>query len=240
MAEITDEQMRALHEAGVPLCRSWVTYAQPELKSRWNDLQSQSASDAFAKGVETAIELEGSIPTKIMHAFAEQQAIYGARNDLRNKLQANILSYIANGHLHGFGFEPPRRTVSVPVAIPKDAWAGKCDWEKGTLSFQGLEFVAVRLTTNRIRNEILERGVVDPTPTKSAGRPSVEKAIEAAFHALHQAGEIDLKASQSSHYPSVRAWLELNEPNLSRSAAQISEKTLYKYFSPLFNDLKKS
>ncbi|WP_155846027.1 hypothetical protein [Celeribacter ethanolicus] len=148
-----------------------------------------------------------------------------------------ILSYVSSGHLHGFGYELPRSLSSAPVAIPKAAWAGNCDWANGTLSFRGLEFVDVRLTTNRIRNEILERGVVDKTPTTPAGRPGVGPAIEEAFQTLLQDGQIDVSASQASHYPKIRAWLELNKPDLPVPPAHLSDKTIYKYFSPLFKGL---
>jgi len=237
MAEITIEQMERLHRSGVSLSKSWLFFAHPDLKAQWEELQKKSAIDALSKGIESAANIDGDAATKVTHALAESQKILTVRGDLENKLKANILSYVSDGHIHGFGYELPRSLSSAPVAIPKAAWSGKCGWEKGTLNFRGLEFVDVRLTTNRIRNEILERGVVDKTPTSPAGRPGVRAAIEEAFHALQNAGQIDPDATQASHYPKVRAWLELNKPDLRVPPASISNKTFYRYFSPLFNDL---
>jgi len=91
-----------------------------------------------------------------------------------------------------------------------------------------------------IRNEILERGNVDKTPVRSPGRPGVRQAIEDAFHALNDAGRIDPKASQMSHYPKVRDWLEKNRPDLKVSPAHMSGKTINKYYASLFNELKKA
>lgn len=143
-------------------------------------------------------------------------------------------------HLYGFGYELPRSLSSVPVAIPKEAWAGKCDWTNGTLTYRGLEFVDIRLTTNRIRNEVLERGFVDKTPTNPAGRPGVGPAIKSAFHTLQNEGQIDPNASLLSHYPKIKAWLELNKPDLPVPPAHIYNETIRKYISPLFKDLSKT
>ncbi|WP_417267894.1 hypothetical protein [Celeribacter baekdonensis] len=237
MGEITQDQLERLHRAGVALSNSWLTYAHPDLKTEWQDLQKHSPIEALQKDALAASELDGDMTAKLTHAFSGFGKLTGARSDLKNKLQANTLSYVSGGHLHGFGYELPRTVSAVPVAIPKAAWAGKCDWTNGTVSFRGLEFVDVRLTTNRIRNEILERGVVDKTPTSPAGRPGVGPAIEDAFRSLHKTGQIDASASQASHYPKVRAWLELNKPDLPVPPAHLSDKTIYKYFSPLFKDL---
>ncbi|KUJ85179.1 hypothetical protein AVO45_16870 [Ruegeria marisrubri] len=225
---------------GVPMTQAWVTYAKPDLKERWAELQQRSASDAFEKGAAMASASEGDAVAKIQMALEGPQKILRARTELRETLQKNILKYIAGGHLHGFGYELPRKVSSAPVAIPKAAWAGRCDWTGGALSYRGLEFVDIRLTTNRIRNEILERGNVDTTPTRAPGRPSVKRDIEAAFHGLHEAGEIDPEASQMSHYPKVKRWLELHRPDLEVPPAYISDKTIQKYFAPLFNELKES
>lgn len=240
MGEITQDQLERLHRAGVALSNSWLTYAHPDLKTEWQDLQKHSPIEALQKDALAASELDGDMTAKLTHAFSGFGKLTGARSDLKNKLQANTLSYVSGGHLHGFGYELPRTVSSVPVAIPKAAWAGKCDWTNGTVSFRGLEFVDVRLTTNRIRNEILERGNVDRTPPRAVGRPSVAKDIMAAIHALHQAGEIDPTASQKSHFPKALQWLELNRPNLDPAPNAISYETFRKQFSPFFNDLKKN
>jgi hypothetical protein len=237
MTEIVKAHLLQLHAAGVPIQQAWLKYAPADLQTKWKQLQSQSAIEAFSEGVEAASQAEGDIQAKFQQALSGAQKILTARADLQRRLKANTLAYIAKGHLHGFGFELPRYLASVPVAVPKSAWVGKCDWSLGTLNHQGLELVALRLTTNRIRNEILGRGVVDQTPTKPAGRPAVGPAINAAFEALSKTGEIDPRASQSSHYPKVRAWLELNKPDLAVPPSSISEKTLYRYFSPFFKEL---
>ncbi len=196
--------------------------------------------DTFKKDAQEASELDGDMTAKLTHAFSGFGKLAGTRNALKDKLQANILSYVSSGHIHGFDFDLPRSVSSVPVAIPKEAWAGKCDWENGTPSFRGLEFADVRLTTNRIRNEILERGNVDRTPPRAVGRPSAAKDIMAAIHALHEAGEIDPTASQKSHFPKALRWLELNRPDLDPAPNAISFETFRKHFSPFFNDLKKN
>ncbi|WP_170385464.1 hypothetical protein [Ruegeria atlantica] len=210
------------------------------MKERWEKLQKSSAIGALEDGMTKASAMEADAVTKIQMLLEGPQKILEARNTLRQNLQENILKYIAGSHLHAFGFEPPRRVASTPVAIPKAAWSGRCNWDEGKLSYRGMEFIEVRLTTNRIRNEILERGHVDSTPTRAPGRPSVKPDIEAAFHALNKAREIDPTASQMSHYPKVRRWLELHRPDLDVPPAQINSETIRRIISPFFNELKKT
>ncbi|SEL40683.1 hypothetical protein [Pacificibacter marinus] len=237
MTEITKGQLERLHRSGVALSKAWLTYAQPDLKAQWQELHQQSGTDLIKQDAIEAAKTDGDMSAKVAHALSSFSKLTNARRTLEHTLQANILSYVSSGHIHSFGYELPRSLSSAPVTIPKPAWAGTCDWEASTLSFRGLEFVDVRLTTNRIRNEILERGNVDKTPTNPAGRPGVGAAIKEAFNALHKTGQIDPQASQSSHYPKVRAWLELNKPDLPVPPASISDKTFYRYFSPLFRGL---
>ena len=161
MSRATTDHLNRLWRNGVPIAQAWVTYAAPELKERWAELQQRSAADAFEKCAATASASEGDAIAKIQMLLEGPQKILRARTELRETLQKNILKYIAGGHLHGFGYELPRKLSDAPVAIPKTAWAGQCDWTEGKLSHKGLEFVDIRLTTNRIRNEILERGNVE-------------------------------------------------------------------------------
>jgi len=241
MVDITETQLRALWRAGVYVGRSWVTYAHPDLKARWDALKEESAIDAFAKGMEQAATSEAARFEKFNQAFAGTRDILTKRAALKNELQKNILGYVAKGYLHGFGYELPRSTAALPVAIPKSAWSGRLDWDNSALSYQGIELCAVRLTTNRIRNEILDRGHVPPAPsTKARGRPSIGPDIEAAFHALNRAGEIDPSKSAKSHFVKIRKWLELNRPNLLVPAASISSEAIRAHFAPLFNGLKKN
>lgn len=240
MNQPTNDQLNSLWRNGVSVRSAWVRYAVPALKERWEELQKSSAISALEDGMTKASAMEADAVTKIQMLLEGPQKILEARNTLRQNLQENILKYIAGGHLHAFGFEPPRRVASTPIAIPKEAWSGRCNWDEGKLSYSGMEFIEVRLTTNRIRNEILERGHVDSTPMRAPGRPSVKPDIEAAFHALNKAGEIDPMASQMSHYPKVRRWLELHRPDLDVPPGQINLETIRRIISPFFNELKKT
>lgn len=241
VAKQNDQITLKLWQAGAPLNRSWLTYAHPDLKSKWTEAQEKSAIEAFEQDAASVAKLKDTTPLeKTTLLFSGTQKILSEREALRKELQANTLHYIETGVLFGYGFEPPRTLGSIPVEIPKALWRGKCHWDKSTLETQGLKFIEVRLTMIRTRNDILGRGNVDATPTNPAGRPSVGPAIEDAFHALNKAGEINVNNSQMSHYPKVRKWLEMNFPNLSVSPAKISDKTIQRHFSILFNSLKKS
>lgn len=211
----------------------------PDLKPKWKAASEKSAPEAFAQDAAAVAELEdASVLEKATLLFSGSQKILTERETMKKELRATILHYIETGVLFGYGFESPRSLSSTPVEIPKLLWRGNCNWDASALEAQGLKFIEIRLTTVHIRNDILGRGNVDTTPTSAAGRPSVGLAIKAAFHSLNKAGEINVKASQGSHYPKVRGWLELNYPNLSVSPAQMSDKTIQRHFSVFFNDLK--
>lgn len=240
MSKKTDPQLTELWRHGVPMSKAWLSYATPDLKSAWVAAQKPSAMALFEEAAEKAAKSDAEPSSRFLTAMAPAQKLLAERSTLQSKLRANILRYIEQGHLHGFGYELPRKLENEPVAIPKEAWAGKCNWDKGSLSYRGLEFVDVRLTTNRIRNEILARGSVDTTPPNAVGRPSVKAEILAAIHALHEAGEIDPTKSQKSHFPKALRWLELNRPDMYPAPKTISYETFRKYFAPFFRDLKEN
>lgn len=239
MTKTTDEQLFKLWRASSPLSKAWHTFARAEDRHKWKALAEASAIDAFAKGIEAAPESDDDGFAKLQKVLSDPQRILAERTAHRSRLQSDLLRYIQNGHLYGYGFETPRTLNSVPVAIPKRAWAGRIEWDKNTLTFESIKLVEVRLTTNRIRNEILERGTVDTTPTQPPGRPGVKQAIEDAFHALSSAGKIDPEKSARSHFPQLMDWLDKNRPDLEVPPAKMSPKTIYKHFSPLFKDLQK-
>ena len=240
MTKATDEQLLRLWRSSYALSRAAFIFASPEDQAKWKALKDVSAIEAFQAGAVEASKGQPDFSAAVIQAMKAPSKILRDRAEHTDKLQQDVLKFIEGGLLHGFGFEPPRRLDSVPVPIPKRAWSDHIDWEKNSLTFESMQFVEVRLTTNRIRNEILERGQVDKTPVNAPGRPGVRSDIEDAFQALKDTGSIDPKASQSSHYPRVRAWLERNRPDLDVPPAQMSEKTIHKYFSPLFNELKKN
>ncbi|WP_282181766.1 hypothetical protein [Aliiroseovarius marinus] len=240
MTEISKEQLMQLHRSGVAMSRSRLTYATPKQKTDWHALQQQSIPDALAEGAKSAAATDGQMSTKLAHLFSGSNQILAARSNLIGKLQSDVLSYVSKGHLHGYGYELPRYVSSTPVAIPNEAWNGKLDWIKGTLNYHGMQFVDVRLTTNRIRNEVLRRGNVDRTPPSAVGRPSVSEDILEAFNALSDADEIDTSKSLKWHYPKVRRWLELRKPQLPTPPKYISDETIRKNISPLFKELKKT
>ena len=143
------DQLNHLWRISVPLSRAWITYGEPKLKARWEELQKVSAITAFDDAAQQVRDAECS-PMEKMHMLLQKpQEILTARAEVERKLKQNILSYISQGHAHAYGFEAPRKVANAPVYIPKSTWAGKVDWYERTLSHQGLEFVEVRITTNR-------------------------------------------------------------------------------------------
>lgn len=246
MAERATDQLEKLWRSGSPLSIAWITYAHPELKAQWTELKGKSALTALSASVEQAGQQEKPDPIRrvefVQNLLQPAQAILQDRSDVKGKMQSNIREYMKNGHAFAYGFEPPRKLVSVPVELPKGVWGGKFDWDNSTITYAGLSFVQVRLTTRRIRDEILDRSS-EPFESKTStrpGRPTVGPDIEEAFHALHEAGEIDTKSSASSHYDKIREWLHRYKPDLPVEARNLGHEVIRKNFMPLFRGLKKN
>lgn len=240
MTKTTDEQLLRLWRSSYPLSRAAFIFASPEDQANWTALMDVSAIEAFEAGALEASQNQPDFSAAVMQIMKGPSKILRDRADHRDKLQQDVLNFIKGGHLHGFGFEPPRKLAAVPVPIPKRAWSGRIDWETNTLTFESMQFVEVHLTTNRIRNEILERGHVENAPARAPGRPSIRQAVEHAFEALHRAGKIDTGKSMKSHFPAVRHWLDLNRPDLPTPAAKLTDEGIRAYFSPRFKVLKET
>jgi predicted metal-dependent hydrolase len=224
----------------VALNSAWLTYAHPDLKSQWQALKQQSPLEALTKGAEAAAKTEGDFLEKVSKAITEPSRIYGERAELEKRLKTNILIYIKSSQLHGFGFETPRKLASIPVPIPQGAWAGRLDWTTGTLHFRGLDFVNIRLATNRYREEISGLAELKAPPQKKSGRPTIKSLVNNAFADLQERGLIDVCASALSHYPLVRQWIQNQDHDRNFNAKNLSDEGIRAHFSPLFKELKES
>ncbi|WP_037317873.1 hypothetical protein [Ruegeria halocynthiae] len=195
----------------------------------WMEILQESSNEARAAGKtgwDIAEQLLGEFVVK-----TKPQA------DLLKRAEQQITDYLLDGTYRGYGFDRPRTLDTEPVRIPAECWKGPVSWVGNEVSYQSLTFSQVRV---RMMREHLDPILKKPfdTPVPKAGRPTVAPAIEAAFHALHKIGEIDLSASQMSHYPKVRKWLEKNGTNLPVPADKISSETIRRIISPLFKELK--
>ena len=245
MAEQPADPLDRLWRAGVPLSKAWLTYARPDLKEEWTALGAKSALTALTTSITRVGLLDKSAPAQsgpsILNLLQPAQDILQARLNVTKALQGNILEYLKDGHAFAYGFEPPRHLTSVPVALPKGIWKGAFDWNNSTITYAGLSFVQVRVTTRRIRKEILNLHEAAPIPSvASRGRPSVARSIRAAANALLQAGQIDVSRSARSHHPNIRNWLLENTDDLPVAPEDIHDETLRQHFSPIFNELKKT
>lgn len=243
MGTITEAQLAALWKNGVDLARSWVTYANPDLKARWLACQKRSAATAFADAVTAAATdahvTSGNAFEKVTNALAPANEIIRERTALQAEMRAAILDHLRTGQLFAYGFEPPRKLASVPVALPVSVWTGKIEWDLNRVTHAGLTFEQVRLTTRRIRNTILERGHVTAAgKTLKVGRPSVGEQITTICNQLVAEGLVDTRRSQKSHFPAIRESLNNRYPDQIAGFGQVSDKTIGRYFSNIFKDLK--
>ncbi|ATG44238.1 hypothetical protein PhaeoP18_02294 [Phaeobacter piscinae] len=230
----------ALWQRGVRLNQAPYSFAPKADKEEHQRLHKVSAIDAMAASVDN-LKAEGRYgPSALQEILEGPQKILSARAEWDDRMRKFIVYHLKQGNLFGYGFEPPRRMDSQPVEIPASYWNGRIQWDKADLSSQGLKLIEIRVVSRQLRDTVLNVSNEDRTAPPAAGRPTVGPAIKAAFTALQEAGEIDVDASQQSHYPKVRAWLKQNFPNLSVPAEEISDKTIQKHFSHYFNALRKS
>lgn len=232
--------LQALWQRGIRLNQAPFSFAPKADKAEYKRLYEASAITAWSDAMAKMQETGRSGVDVLSETLTEPQKILSARSEWNARMRKFILHHLTHGNLFGYGFEPPRRMDSQPVEIPASYWNGRVQWDKACLSSQGIELIEIRVVSRQLRNTVLDRGNVDQSAPQPAGRPTIGPTIKAAFAALQDVDEIDVNASQQSHYPKVRAWLEVHHPNLKIPAAKISDKTMQKHFSPLFNSLKKS
>jgi len=229
------ETLDKLWRNGVYLKNAWLTYSHPDAKAEWKALQSQSAIDALHQGAQEASASDASPIEKLSSAFSKPQSILAARSALKAKMQQAVLGYIRDGHLFAYGFEPPRRMNDQPVPIPPHYWPGKPDWENSAITFQGIQLVEVKLTTQRIRAKILNLEPVSEIGAEiGAGRPGFEGDILEAYRALLSAGKINPNASIKSQCPAIRNWLVENKPGQGYSAKKPGYGVIRKHLSKFF------
>lgn len=240
MAKQNDQTVLNLWKAGLPIKTSWITYMDPDLKPKWKAVSEKSASDAFVQDAAAVAELEdASAFEKATLLFSGSQKILTERETMKTELRATILRYIETGVLFGYGFEPPRSLNSTPVEIPKSLWRGKCNWDASALEAQGLKFIEIRLTTSRIRNEIIaEKPRSFTSEAKPVGRPSIQADVQRAFAALLQSGRIEIDKSAKSHFPPIREWMRKTNPERYPPTEKLGDEGIRYHFSPLFKALK--
>lgn len=232
-----------LWEKSFWLSKSAETFATHVYKDEWKAaLERRGDKLWFEELKASAVEAKESGKDgleSLHHAVMSLHDKSTPQTNLLARAKETLVVHLLSGTYRGFGFDRPRTLDTNPVRIPAECWKGVVSWSANELSYRSLKFREVRVRMMPEANDPVLKDLYKTAPVK-AGRPSVGPDIEAAFHALNKAGEIDPKASQMSHYPKFRRWLELNRPNLPVPPARISNNTLQKFFSPLFNDLKKS
>ncbi len=157
--------------------------------------------------------------------------------DLLKRATEEVRKRLRTGQYRAFGFDRPRTLETQPVLLPREVWSSDKSLEESKVTFQSLTFIDVRVRmVSEERDQLLKTHY--DVPAVKAGRPTVGPAIEAAFDALHKIGEIDPTASQKYHFPKIRTWIERNEIDVNIPPEGISDKTISKFFSPLFKRLK--
>lgn len=198
-------------------------------QTRGDDHPLKIAADAVATA-----STSGKNPNEIILAIMDElNAKESPKSKLIDSAKELLLNSLHSGTYRGYGFDRPRTTETEPVLVPAECWRGLVSWHKCKVTFQSLAFTEVRIRMIRERNDPLLKEIYKSVAPK-LGRPSVGDDIKLAFYALQKIEEINTDASLTSHYPKIRAWLELNKPNIVIPPVSISDKTMYAHLSKLF------
>jgi hypothetical protein len=229
-----------LWNSGMYLSRAPYAFASKSEKEEHKRLHSVSASELMAKAAEETAA-SGLTSWEVVNAMmGASNPILSARMEWSNRMRAFVLQHLITGSLIAYGFEPPRRMDSVPFHIPAAYWRGRIQWKDSKLTVQGLEFEQIRLVTLKARDQVLGVDANFQSVTKKTGRPGYKDEIIRAFEALNAIGKIDTQSSLQAHYKKVSDWIELNVPEGERPTKPLSDNTLQRHLSPLFNELKKN
>jgi hypothetical protein len=234
MSAVTSERFEKLWEKGHWLSNCEKAFASQKQKEEWNDLQKMSVMKALENEVKRPELGNLGWVEHIAKALEKPSKILVQRQNLRDAIQEIVLLWLQQGQLVGIGFEPPRTLSKSPVSLPKEFWFGKVEWEKNAIHFQGLHFVEIRVQTL----DNLRGSLPSPQAKRSQGRPPFELEMKRCLEHLVLCNEIDITQTIVSHFPKMRTYLNLFEPDLPKAANDISDVTLRKYLAPVFNNLK--
>ncbi|WP_171172759.1 hypothetical protein [Ruegeria sp. HKCCA0370] len=223
------------------LSASAEAFAKHFYKDEWVEAQNLRGDKHFLQVfcealVEASPEVDDGFD-RVKIGAQKLSAVSAPQFELKSRATDEIVKLLRKGVYRAYGFDRPRTLDLEPVQIPREAWNERSVFEKNEVHYQSLRFIGVRVRMMRAENDPLLKAQPCPVPAK-AGRPTVAPAIEMAFHALNKMGEIDLSASQMSHYPKVREWLEKNGADLPVPANKISSETIRRIISPLFKELR--
>jgi hypothetical protein len=194
-----------------------MTLNSDELHQLWRISKSfnQVAIEAFCEGTPVGTDNE-SMSDDELKAYKE----------LRKALH--------DGRFFGIGFPEPKRIGDQPVVIPKEAWAPdptgfQLEIGPGVLGrwpYEDSDFCEVRIA---------------PTAehlTRTGGRSSLGNLLIKAIEELVSEGKIDVSRAQKDHFQMIRERAILLFPRNKAEIGKSHDRTVAKYFSPIFNGLK--
>ena len=148
---------------------------------------------------------------------------------LRRGLERQLLANIKARNLVALGFALPREPSDEPVIVPHDVWGGKINWQQSSVTGNGLEFAAVRISAERSEQTSTILG-------RRPGRPSRRDHAIKAFRVLDAEGKIDRNASLSVHFEMIRERANELFPGEDDPKRGLGKHVLYQVLTPLFDN----
>jgi len=233
---LTNDQLLKLWEQSSPLNRCWLTFAPKEKRAAWDLAHTPSAIEAYTTAAKDAL----ADKTEGLNAFVAgtnaANQILQPRMQIESELKEQLLSYLQGGQVTALGFEQPRKLASHVVPVPKQLWHGWFRWDKETIERDGLNLVAIRVCPTHWIDTLANKAI-PKTQAKPVGRPSLEAAIRSSITTLQNRGQINIDASIALHFDAIRAICYETDPHLYARHPSISDKTVRKYFSPIYKAL---
>jgi hypothetical protein len=149
----------------------------------------------------------------------------GGQKKTLQQARDNLISMAARSQLYAFGYELPRRGPDKPIELPKDIWRGIINWDKSSISGNGLNIIAVRVIQPADAYELLNDLVANPEP-RSAGKPSLKHVIHDAYEYFRDIGDIDYSKPMASFYNKIRAWLINKHPDYAGVFSNMHNETI--------------
>lgn len=201
---------------------------------QWNRLQDISLN------VFDLVEVFAKTVAKEPQSSSEYNQRIKESDKIRKMLINKVLPKLIDGELVADGYSIPRRPEDNRCKIPEDVWLNPhfITWDKNKVKGNGLEIIDIQVY-EKITS--LDKPVMEVNPATEervkVGRPKVSDKIANAFISLANSGEIDFEDKISQRFnPVIRCLIE-QEPENERKDKSLSESTLRKTISPLFNQL---
>lgn len=203
---------------GSPLRSAPIDFAAPAVASEIKSLRDKATPwhVHLLQGIQAVNKWASKPPSERPPAielpddFEASAQISRRLDDLVRQTRSQLISWLYQGRLLGYGFYLPRHAADQPRLIPQDIWLTPISWDRPDVAGNGLTFVAVHILHPAT---IAQEDSALPAPPPRIGRPSIRARAVSEFERALEDGAIDLNGSLANAARQVISRTMKNDPD---------------------------